>query len=138
MQCSHPQSVLIQVPGVVSPSPVGAGTRGRDRQCPVGAQHGVPEHQDAVCTSFQDSDREGGYAEPGLTPCSIPLLLVVDGAVPPSGPHQCFLPVPSESHDANLGGSAVSDHHEGKADDEGADRFAEVSFLGGAWGCCAG
>lgn len=50
-----------------------------------------------------------------------------------SGPHRCFLPVPSESHDAHLGGSAVTDHHEGKADDEGADRFAEVSFLGGAW-----
>lgn len=28
-----------------------------------------------------------------------------------------------------MGGSSFPDHYEGKADDEGADRFAEVSSL---------
>lgn len=66
-----------------------------------------------------------------MSPCSTPVLVLVDGLSQASVP-SAVLPVPSESHDADLGGSAVSDHHEGKADDEGADRFAEVSFLGGA------
>jgi len=33
-----------------------------------------------------------------------------------------------------MGGSSFADHNEGKADDEGADRFAEASSLGGACG----
>lgn len=33
-----------------------------------------------------------------------------------------------------MGGSSFTDHNEGKADDEGADRFAEVSSLGGVRG----
>lgn len=48
--------------------------------------------------------------------------------------HQHFLSVLSKSNDADMGGSSFADHHEGEADDEGADRFAEVSSLGGGCG----
>lgn len=49
-------------------------------------------------------------------------------------PHRNFLSVLSKSDDANMGGSSFPDHNEGKADDEGADRFAEVSSLAGFCG----
>lgn len=35
-----------------------------------------------------------------------------------------------------MGGSSFADHYEGKADDEGAGRFAEVSSLGGRGVLC--
>lgn len=51
-----------------------------------------------------------------------------------SHPHWNFLSILSKSDDANMGGSSFADHYEGKADDEGADRFAEVSSLAGVRG----
>lgn len=51
-----------------------------------------------------------------------------------SHPHQNFLSLLSKSDDANMGGSSFADHYEGEADDEGADRFAEVSSLAGVRG----
>lgn len=55
-----------------------------------------------------------------------------------SRPHRRFLFVLSKSDNADMGGSSFTDHNEGKADDEGADRFAEVSSLGGVGVCSAG
>lgn len=69
-----------------------------------------------------------------LSPSSVPSGWQLTELAKASRPHRHFLSVLSKSDDANMGGSSFADHNEGKADDEGADRFAEVSSLGGVCG----